>query len=343
MTTRKAKAYAPGHITGFFYLPPGLEGALSRQGSLDFAEMSFSQIMSLAGTYHGVGSVGAGFSIDNGMTTEVAVGVGESGRGVGGRGEEAKLSCFYNKQKISLEALDITAFMVKTLLKAYQERENAGHQISGITFHIETPLPLKAGFGLSGAAALTTAFALSSALGLGLTREELSSLAHFADCYFKGGLGDVSGQLLGGFEQRKRAGLPGTGEIISLPFPGETSELVFLVSGEELRTECVLADREKMGIIRTAGREAAERFGAQPTLRRFFEVSYDFSQKAHLIPPPLQELLETLNSEGDCRATMAQLGNTVVATGNMKTIMKAFRGWGTVIQGTPTRKAAGIM
>jgi len=338
MFTRKARAYAPGHITGFFYLPKELEDVLSRQGGANFTEMSFSQMMSLAGTYHGVGSVGAGFSIDSGITTEAVVGVGG-----GGRGEEAELSCFYNKRQVSLEALDITAFMVKTLLKAYLERENARHQIRGITLHIETPLPLKAGFGLSGAAALTTAFALSSALELGLMREEIASLAHFADCYFKGGLGDVAGQLLGGFEQRKRAGLPDTGEIVSLPLAEDEAGVVFLVSENELRTKRVLADREKMGIIRKAGREAVERFGARPTLRRFFEVSYVFSQKAHLIPPHLQELLETLNSEGDCQATLAQLGNTVVAAGNMETIMTAFRGRGRVIQGTIAKNVAGIV
>jgi len=355
MPSQKASAFAPGHITGFFHLPSRPRDFLSRQVPVDLMEMSFHRLRELAGTYRGVGSVGAGFSIDKGMTTEAVVNF-EEGRvrvdGTGGRRGahgvpgipgSISLSCSFNGKACSLRELENTWFMTTALLKCHHENGQERPPIGGITLTITTPLPLKAGFGLSGAAALSTAFALSAALSLSLSQEEIASLAHFADCYFRGGLGDVSGQLLGGFEHRRQAGLPGTGEIVSLPFPDSPRDVLFLVSEARLRTKSILTNDERMAAIREAGNEASRKFRAQPTFHRFFELSYEFSLDAGLVPSSLEGLLETINSWENCQATLAHLGNTVVATGDAEAIMEIFEGRGEVIRGRISKKRAGII
>ena len=63
---------------------------------------------------------------------------------------------------------------------------------------IETALPLSSGFGLSGASALATAYALNSLLDMGRSEEELAMAAHVAEVGNLTGLGDVCGQFHGG-------------------------------------------------------------------------------------------------------------------------------------------------
>src|SRR5438067_6276540 len=55
----------------------------------------------------------------------------------------------------------------------------------------ETRLPVSQGFGVSAAAALSTALAMNDALGLGVSRQELVALAHETEVEAGTGLGDV--------------------------------------------------------------------------------------------------------------------------------------------------------
>ena len=343
MPDRNTKAFAPGHITGFFYLPPELEEPLlSLQRRRVSGELNFKELLKMAAAVRGVGSVGAGLSLELGMTTDVELILGER-KGVGKQQKAPAPECRYNGEKTALEELTITNFITKTLLKAYHEKEESMPRIAKLGFNIETPLPLAAGFGLSGAAALSTAFALEAALGLGLGRETLAGLAHLADCLFRGGLGDVAAQLVGGFEQRRRPGLPGVGELVNHPFNDEEAELVLLVSDRKLETASVLGSRERMSGIRKAGKDAAERFSTLPTLDNFFDQSYRFSQEAGLIPERFAELLHTINTKKGCRATPAQLGNTLVAWGDTETILELFQGQGRVIQARISGRKAGLI
>jgi len=65
--------------------------------------------------------------------------------------------------------------------------------------YIKSKLPLGCGFGLSGASALATAYAINKLLNLKKSNKELAIIAHTAEVENKTGLGDVVNQYYGGF------------------------------------------------------------------------------------------------------------------------------------------------
>jgi pantoate kinase len=70
---------------------------------------------------------------------------------------------------------------------------------TGVSVNITSPLPLGSGFGLSGASALATAYALNNLFKLRKTKKQLAILAHMAEVVNQTGLGDVVNQYFGGF------------------------------------------------------------------------------------------------------------------------------------------------
>src|SRR3989338_6009142 len=64
---------------------------------------------------------------------------------------------------------------------------------------IKSGLPLGYGFGISGAAALATAYALNKLLNLKKSKKQLAMIAHIAEVENGTGLGDVINQYFGGF------------------------------------------------------------------------------------------------------------------------------------------------
>ena len=73
---------------------------------------------------------------------------------------------------------------------------------------IVSPLPLSSGFGLSGAAALATGYAVNALLGLDRSERELAMTAHVAEVENLTGLGDVCAEYHGGCLVKLRVGHP---------------------------------------------------------------------------------------------------------------------------------------
>ena len=63
-----------------------------------------------------------------------------------------------------------------------------------VRVQLESPLPLSCGFGLSGASALATAYAVNSLLQVERDEEQLAMIAHVAEVENLTGLGDVCAQ-----------------------------------------------------------------------------------------------------------------------------------------------------
>ncbi len=324
---QQAAAFAPGHITGFFYLPRELKDRLSSLAKEDL-DLSFSGLMELAERYASLGSIGAGFSLDLGMSCEAKV--ESSKEGDEAIPEEPAIRCFYNGNEHSLDELKVTAFVTRALLGAH--REAGGSAPGEVELIMKSPLPLKAGFGLSAAAALSSSFALARALGLRMEEGKMVMLSHLADCWCKGGLGDVVGAWGGGFEQRIRPGIPPVGKLLGLPFDEKEANLLFLVLEKELETADVLSNPGKMNQIQVAGSGAETAFREEPTLENFVSVSYRFSQEAGLIPPGSKGLLQELNAIPGCQASPAHLGNTLMVLGDLVRARPLLEGRGQLIE-----------
>ena len=137
------------------------------------------------------GSVGAGFSIRMGVTTSVRV--------MGGGGIKVAGGVWGG----------ITEYVAGLFCDA-----------AGVAGNVEilhdSAVPAGYGLGSSGAAALSTLYALDRAFGTGMDRVALGQMAHRAELHHRSGLGDVLAAYHGGFEVRTRAGAPGYGRLVQL-------------------------------------------------------------------------------------------------------------------------------
>ena len=117
-----------------------------------------------------MGSYGVGFTLNKG----IAVGVSKAKRN----------EVVFNNHSINFQT-------VKSVINKLTKEK--------IRIYIKTKLPLGCGFGLSGASALATAYAINKLLNLKKSNKELAIIAHTAEVENKTGLGDVVNQYYGGF------------------------------------------------------------------------------------------------------------------------------------------------
>ena len=180
----------------------------------------------------------------------------------------------------------------------------------GVDAHVraKTPLPLGAGFGVSGAMALGTALAANAAFGCGRSENELTALAHVAEVQSGTGLGDVVAQARGGVPIRLDPGAPGYGRLDGVPTRPDVEYVTF----GELSTEDVLSgDTDQLS---AAGEDALARLVREPTLSQFMYASRRFAREADLLTDEVTEAIRAVSEAGG-EASMAMLGRTVFALG----------------------------
>ena len=179
---------------------------------------------------------------------------------------------------------------------------------------LRSELPLSGGFGLSGASALATAFALDAALGLGLDERTLGMTAHVAEVTHLTGLGDVCGQFRGGCLAKLVPGDPLA--AIALPVAEQT---VYWRYFGPIRTREIIGDPRRAARINTAADAAladvgrlAERgvtdFGDYIAAARRFSVESDLLRHADV-----RRIIADVEAAGGA-ASMIMLGNAVFST-----------------------------
>ena len=171
---------------------------------------------------------------------------------------------------------------------------------------IETSLPLGAGFGVSGAAALGTALTTNAVFDRGLSENELVTIAHGAEVQAGTGLGDVVAQARGGFPIRLEPGGPAHGAMDGLP---ENRPIEYVTFGE-LSTEEILSDDTDE--LTAVGEQALASLVAEPTLETFMESSRRFAREAGFLTPQIAEAIQDVSAAGG-EASMAMLGETAFA------------------------------
>ncbi|MDB2259543.1 pantoate kinase [Halorubrum ezzemoulense] len=173
---------------------------------------------------------------------------------------------------------------------------------------VETDLPIGAGFGVSGAAALGAALAANDAFDRGRSENELVRVAHAAEVDRGTGLGDVVAQARGGVPVRLEPGAPGVGELDGVP----ASARVEYVTFGELSTEEVLGG--DTDALSAAGEDALDRLRADPRLPTLMDAARGFAGEADLLVPEVAEAIDAVDAAGG-EAAMAMLGRTVFALG----------------------------
>jgi pantoate kinase len=172
------------------------------------------------------------------------------------------------------------------------------------TVRLDTDVPIGCGFGASGAATLATALAANEWFDLGHDREALVEMAHRAEVAAGTGLGDVFIQSRGGIVWDVGDGLERT---------TRTAQIEYQSLGG-ITTAAVLGDEGTMDQVRNAGADALATIDPEGPVAALFEASWQFAQATGLATERVAEIVATVQDAGGA-ATMAMIGETVVATG----------------------------
>ena len=289
MQTKVARAFSPGGISSFFQIcDTGNDGK-----PLDDLER--------------VGARGGGFVIDKGVHTKVEV-------------DEAKtnlINVFING-KLTPEAE--TSRTVAESLLAKTTKKNK------VTIKHRIEIPIGAGFGSSAGGALGTALALSEALNLKLTYNQLGRIAHVAEIKCKTGLGTVGPIMLGGCILTVEPGGPGIGVIDRIPLSPDYS----VVTGTfgPTATKQILSSAERRREVNRWGKKTLDSILDEPSLENFLACCLEFAEKTGFMTRHVKEIAQLAKRAGAVGAAQNMVGEAIHAVTpdeNAETIVEAFR------------------
>ncbi|MGI0004606.1 MAG: pantoate kinase [Candidatus Nitrosotenuis sp.] len=259
----KGSAFSPAHITGFF------------KAELDEDKKPELQ-----------GSLGAGFSIEKGVTTTVEV-------------EYSEFTDF--KIKVSGYQPDntqVSEFVIKEFLKNFDDNYF-------VNVHHDIKVPVGYGLGCSAAVALSLSYALNEAFGTKFSKEQLGKIAHNAEVICRTGLGDVLASYHGGFEVRVKSGAPGIGLLKKIP---TMTHSAIMICFAPISTKQFL--KERLASINGLGGKMVDKLIQTEDIVQFHEFSVEFANYVNIITPKMKMVIEDLRSHG-IRPGVALFGETI--------------------------------
>lgn len=254
-----------------------------------------------------VGARGGGFGIQKGVTTEVLT----------SKAKTNNIRVFINEKNAP------EAETTKTVVQMLLEKSNETYMVV-VRHNVE--VPIGAGFGSSAAGALGTALALSKALGLNLTYNQLGKIAHIAEIKCKTGLGTVGPLMLGGCILTIEPGAPGIALIDRIPISTDYA-IVAGVFGPTPTKE-VLSSPEKRLAVNKWGRKTLEKILSEPSLENFLACCRDFAEKTGFMTERLRKLLRLADKAGAIGAAQNMVGEAVHALTtweNAGNVVQAFK------------------
>ena len=224
-------------------------------------------------------SLGVGFTVDKGVVVRV--------------NKDKKTIINVNGKKIRFPT-------VKTVIRELTNEP--------VKVEIKDQLPSGAGFGISGASALATAYALNKLLNLRKSKKELGIVAHNAEVMNGTGLGDVGGQFNGGFNMKIKKGRP-----LSVVNLGIKNKNIYYAFFSKIETKKVINSKLKKKRINMAGDRALKRVKLlkNKNLKDIIRISKDFALESGLLKDKrVKCLIKNIENKGG-NASMIMLGNAV--------------------------------
>ena len=279
----EATAFCPAHITGFF------------KAHLEENQKNSEQL----------GSMGAGFSIKDGVTTKVTITPKTNDD------SNFKISAHgYQSDKT-----DVSEFVLNEFLKLGKFDDlffNITHDVS---------VPVGYGLGSSSAVALSLAFALDKALQTGLDHYTIGKIAHNAEVNCKTGLGDVLASYFGGFEIRVKPGAPGIGKVEKI----DTEPIsIIMICFSPISTNNFL--KERLSQINGLGGKMVNRLLESKNYEHFQDMSLEFAKYVDVMTPRMKTIIEELASN-KMKCGVAFFGETIfsmVPKGKEDDVLKIF-------------------
>ena len=264
----KGVAFCPAHVTGFFkaHLEDHLE------------------------SLENLGSMGAGFSIKQGVTTSVKI---------SSKQKDQKSNCRIKSQGYQSDKTDVSEFVLNEFLKL--------GKFSEMFFDIEHKITIPVGYGLgsSSAVALSLSYALDQALKTKLDKTKIGQIAHNAEINCKTGLGDVLASFYGGFEIRVKPGAPGIGAVEKI----STEKIsVIMICFSAISTNKFI--KERLSQINGLGGKMVNKLLESKSYEHFQEMSLQFAKYVDVMTPRMQSLVNEL-SKNNIKCGIALFGETV--------------------------------
>jgi len=286
---KDAKAFSPAGISSFFEICDTMSDG------------------SLISDFERVGARGGGFGIQKGVTTEIHV-------------SEAETNCIhiFINERNAPEA-ETTKTVVQMLL------EKADESYAVVVKH-NVEVTIGAGFGSSAAGALTTALALSKALDLKLTFNQIGRIAHVAEVKCKTGLGTVGPLMLGGCIITIEPGAPGIAIIDRIPI--STDYVIVAGVFGPIPTREVLSSPEKRLAVNKWGRKTLENILSEPSLENFLACCREFAEKTGFMTERVRKLIRLAEKAGALGAAQNMVGEAVHALTtleNTENVVQAFK------------------
>jgi pantoate kinase len=249
-----AKAFSPGHITGF----------IEKSEKINHNNDSLY-----------VGSKGAGFSIDRGITTTVKI------------FDHDSVDYQISINGIRVHDAEVSRWVIEEYLKLVDQR-------CYINIEHESTIPIGFGLGSSGAAALSLSYALNDAFRIGLSTVEAAQIAHNSEVACKTGLGTVIAEFAGGFEIRTTAGAPGIGTVEKIELRNHKA-IIFCIS--QISTKSFLS-RNHSVLTNGLGEKMLNNLKASKDAHEFLKMSYCFANHLGLTEGGCKLPIQRLKSQG---------------------------------------------
>lgn len=268
----------------------------------------FFQIFDESANALKIGSKGAGISLSRGVKTVVKI------------SHSTKRLFQVSINGLASDSANVSEHVIKTFRSRLKEMESFEILVD---HYIE--VPSGAGFGTSGAAALSLALALNKALNLSLSKIEAAQLAHVAEIECKTGLGTVLSETFGGAEIRIKPGAPGIGEIEQMPVPKDMM-IASIVFGP-LSTKNLLTDQTTRKRINELGGKLVGKLLKQPTISNFLNLSRQFAEHVGLITNTTRNALNLADSTS-LVCSMPMFGEAIFTVGkreSIKELLETFR------------------
>lgn len=254
-----------------------------------------------------VGSRGAGVSLKKGVQTAVKI------------AEASRSSIEVKINGVHQESAEVSKRVISRMFSKLR-----GPKHLRIDVDHTVGVPMGAGFGTSGAVALSLSLALNEAFELNLTRTEAAQVAHVAEVECKTGLGTVIAETFGGVEIRVEPGGPGVGKVKQLRGLNDTV-VACLVFGP-LSTREALTNPTTRDLICYWGKGLVDKLAATPDVPNFLKCSREFAEHVGLVSMQVRSVLNATDKAGFV-CSMPMFGDsafTLVGRRSLEDLLQAF-------------------
>ena len=179
-----------------------------------------------------------------------------------------------------------------------------------IIVNIKSELPLGCGFGISGASALATAYALNKLLNLKKSKKGLALIAHIAEVENWTGLGDVVNQYYGGFLIKYKSSY--MFKVNKIPIKNKK---IYYHYFSRINTKKVISNKKNKDSINLSGIKSLKNIQSlnikNINFKDLIKISKEFSVKSSLLQNKKTiELINNIENKNG-NASMIMLGNAV--------------------------------